>query len=242
MTVLAIVPTQREIGLFDAALQDTDAQAYVETVGALTVTRYPTLAIATALGGLGKAQFAAHTQHLIANGEWDLVVCAGAAGALTDDLAVGDVVFATETIEHDIRNRFGPPQMPRFETTPSVLDRCREVMQPNRDFVVHYAAIASGDEDVVDEDRRTEVRSRTDAIAVAWEGAGGARACRLSNMPFVEIRGISDGADSTAAGDFVANLPLVMRNVASVVVSLANSYIEGRGTHGMDAGFLYTAI
>jgi adenosylhomocysteine nucleosidase len=116
------------------------------------------------------------------------------------DLSVGDVVIATETVEHDIRNRFGPPQMPRFEATVSVLDRCRELMRPNGDFVIHYAAIANGDEDVVDDERRAEVRCRTGVVAV---------------------RGISDGADSSAAGDFVANLPLVMRNVVSVVVSLA---------------------
>jgi nucleoside phosphorylase len=30
-----------------------------------------------------------------------LVVCAGSAGALLDALAVGDVVVATATIEHD---------------------------------------------------------------------------------------------------------------------------------------------
>ncbi len=227
MTILAIVPTQREMGFFDAALRQTSDRTIAEKVGTLVITRFPELWVATALGGLGKAQFAAHTQHLIENDEWDLIVCAGAAGALADDLAVGDVVIATETIEHDIRNCFGPPQMPRFETTAPVLDRCREVMQLNGDFVIRYAAIASGDEDVVDEDRRTEVRTRTGAIAVAWEGAGGARACRLSGVPFVEIRGISDGANSSAAGDFVANLPLVMRNVSSVVVALAHIHLGG---------------
>lgn len=74
---------------------------------------------------------------------------------------------------------------------------------------------------MVSEERRAEVRTRTGAVVVAWEGAGGARACQLRGIPFVEIRGISDGANQTAAGDFVANLPVVMGNVASVVTSLA---------------------
>ena len=221
MTLLAIVPTQRELDLFAAALQRFDAGAASETIGVLGVKRFPELSIVTALGGLGKAQFAAHTQHLIANGEWDIVVCAGAAGTLANSMRVGDVVIATETVEHDIRNRFGPPHMPRFAATPQALDRCHAATQDDGAFTVHYAPVASGDEDVVEEARRSELSARTGAAAVAWEGAGGARACLLSGVPYVEIRGISDGANSTAAGDFVANLPLVMENVASVVVSLA---------------------
>ncbi|MEZ4869387.1 MAG: 5'-methylthioadenosine/S-adenosylhomocysteine nucleosidase [Caldilineaceae bacterium] len=221
MTILAIVPTSRELATFDAALRQEGVRAITETVGTLAVTHFPELSVATALGGLGKAQFAAHTQHLIENGEWEIVVCAGAAGALVDDLSVGDVVIATETIEHDIRNRFGPPQLPRFETTITVLKQCRNLTLVDQNFTIHYAAIASGDEDVVDEARRAEVHARTNALAVAWEGAGGARACLLSGVPYVEIRGISDGSNNTAAKDFVANLPQVMRNVASVVVSLA---------------------
>ena len=223
MTILAIVPTQREIDLFEASLRRASDCAIAEKVGVLTVTRFSDLAVAIALGGLGKAQFAVHTQHLIENGEWEMVVCVGAAGALADDLSVGDVVIATETVEHDIRNYFGPPRLPRFEVAPHILEHCRDVVQIDSDFVIHYAAVASGDEDVVDADRRSEIQARTGALAVAWEGAGGARACRLSGVPFVEIRGISDSANSTAAGDFVANLPLVMRNVASVVASLTGN-------------------
>ena len=47
---------------------------------------------------------------------------------------------------------------------------------------------------------------RTGALAVAWEGAGGARACHFSGIPFLEIRGITDSADSDAASDFRATL------------------------------------
>ena len=32
-----------------------------------------------------------------------MVICAGTAGGLSDDLKIGDVVVATETVEHDFR-------------------------------------------------------------------------------------------------------------------------------------------
>ena len=67
--------------------------------------------------------------------------------------------------------------------------------------------------------RQEELRRRTDALAVAWEGAGGARACQFSAVPFVEIRGVTDGANSSAAADFAANLETAMRNVATLIVT-----------------------
>src|SRR6266478_4000180 len=49
-----------------------------------------------------------------------LVICAGAAGALVNGLSIGDVVVATETVEHDIRNKFGLPLLPRFGSAKAI--------------------------------------------------------------------------------------------------------------------------
>jgi adenosylhomocysteine nucleosidase len=130
-----------------------------------------------------------------------VVICAGAAGALSDGLAVGDVVVATETVEHDIHNHFGPPRLPRFSGAATMIESLRGVRPPRNAFSVHFGPIASG------------------ALAVAWEGAGGARACQFSAMPFVEIRGVTDGANGRAAADFRANLAAAMANVATLIVT-----------------------
>jgi len=72
---------------------------------------------------------------------------------------------------------------------------------------------------------------RTGALAVAWEGAGGARACHFSGIPFLEIRGITDSADSDAASDFGANLEGAMRNVAALFeTELLIGWFERSGT------------
>jgi nucleoside phosphorylase len=55
--------------------------------------------------------------------------------------------------------------------------------------------IASGDEDIVTIERAAELHTQTGAVAVAWEGAGVARACLFSQIPYLEIRGITDTAD-----------------------------------------------
>lgn len=219
MNRLIVIPTAPETDHFLEALAEQGYQAHAAAAGRLATTYFPALDITVAQGGLGKTQFAVHTQHLIEAAPWDWVICAGAAGALTDSLAVGDVVIATETVEHDIRNRFGKPLLPRFGSAETILEHCRQTLPATQTYKVHFGAIASGDEDVVELVRREAIYRQTGALAVAWEGAGGARACRFSNIPYLEVRGVSDRADGKAAADFLENLPVVMSHVAEVIVS-----------------------
>ena len=220
MKTLTVIPTRAERDLFLQSCRDMGYQAETRAIGRLSSAYLPLLDLAIAGGGLGKAQFAVQTQYLIDTAHWDLVICAGAAGALADGLAAGDVVIATETVEHDIRNLFGPPHLPRFSGSKEHLEKCRGAFQLAPVCRVHFGPIASGDEDIADPKRRKALRSRTGALAVAWEGAGGARACKFSEVPFLEIRGVTDSADALAALTFLLNLKRTMKNVAWVVTSL----------------------
>ena len=222
MEILIVIPTRGEFNLFLKSCTARGLQTESSSVGRIPVVRLPDLGITVARGGLGKVQFAVQTQHLLdVHPHWDLVICAGAAGALADDLAVGDVVVATETVEHDILNRFGPPIIPRFQGAEVVISDLASVSEASDAFTVRFGPVASGDEDVIDVERKHALRSLTGGIAVAWEGAGGARACQFSGIPYVEVRGISDSADSDAASDFEANQEEVMRNVSVVVTRWA---------------------
>lgn len=220
MRTLIMVPLQEEISLFCHACTARGLATVDATVGQLIARRVPDLGLTVVPGGLGKVQFAIQTQHVLdVNRTWDVVICAGAAGALVNGVAVGDVVVATETVEHDIHNHFGPPRLPRFSGAPTMIESLKGVRPPRNTFTVHFGPIASGDEDVVAVERQEELRRRTGALAVAWEGAGGARACQFSGVPFVEIRGVTDGANSSAAADFRANLAAAMANVATMIVT-----------------------
>ena len=226
MRVLTIIPTQNELDCFVRSFHEAGFESEQLDAGKLSLLHFPVLAVLVAHGGLGKVQFAVQTQYLIEHGKWEVAICAGAAGALSGDLSIGDVVIATETIEYDIQNRFGPPMLPHFPCAEQILERCRLGLRAEQSFGIHYGPIASGDEDVVEEKRRQLIQKRTGALAVAWEGAGGARACRFSDLPYVEIRGITDGADSEAAGDYRMNLNRAMESVARVVAFLAGSELR----------------
>lgn len=219
MKILIITPMQEEFDFFLQAAARHGFWAEEMRLGRLPAVQLPELGVSLACGGLGKTQFGIQTQHLLDTETWNLVICAGVAGALAEELAVGDVVAATKTIEHDYHNKFTLRPQPQFEGAALVLAQLRGVTVPAADFRIHFGPIASGDEDIIDVVRGRELREATAALAVAWEGAGGARACLFSGTPFVEIRGVTDNANHTAPADFETNLELAMRNLAAFVIA-----------------------
>jgi adenosylhomocysteine nucleosidase len=220
MNLLVITPLQEEFDFFLQSCVGRGCQVEHALAGRLRVAQLPELDITVARGGVGKAQFAVQTQHLLdVRPGWGLVVCAGAAGGLADDLAVGDVVVATTTVEHDYQNRFSARPVPKFDGDPAAIANLQRVTLSSDSLRVRFGTVASGDEDVIDDERKRALQRSTGALAVAWEGAGGARACAFSGVPFVEIRGVTDAANHMAAADFETNLAVAMRNVATLITS-----------------------
>ncbi len=216
---LVVTPLQKEFDLFLSSCARRGLQAENIVIGRLPAVRLPALGLTLARGGIGKVQFAVQTQHLLdARPGWELVICAGAAGGLADELSIGDVVVATTTIEHDYNNKFSQRPLPGFDSAPNVIASLQQAASAPDSFKVHFGAVASGDEDVVDDERKKALRQLTGALAVAWEGAGGARACAFGDVPFVEMRGVTDAADHDAPADFKANLKVAMDNIVTLLM------------------------
>lgn len=165
-------------------------------------------------GGHGKVEFALRALTEIQKVKPTLFICAGAAGALNPSYAPRDLILGQETLEHDFQLKFVRRPTPCFPADAKVLQSM--LKQVDRfDFQVHVGKIASGDEDIINPERAAELRRLTGADAVAWEGAGGARAARLTNTAFIEIRMISDTAGTDAADRFRENLEPGMKNLAA---------------------------
>lgn len=172
------------------------------------------------VGGHGKVQYALRVQNFLSElrGQVRLVVCAGACGSLLPTLAVRDVVVAEHTLEHDFRLRFLQRPLPKFSGDRLALESLRQFK--TSDFGVHFGPMASGDEDIVDADRAREIHAATSALAVAWEGAGGARASLLQGVPYIEVRGVTDSCDGPVLEHFQHNLSPAMAHVAQVLAIL----------------------
>lgn len=229
MKTLILTPTQREFAFFLQSCTRFGIEISNSRLGRLPVVQLPQLNVTVVLGGTGKAQFAIHTQHMLDSGTtWNLVICAGGAGALVDRVGIGDVVIATEIVEHDYQNRFNQRPLPKFEIAEAAISVLQRAVLRPLSFKAHFGTVASGDEDVIEPERRRFLQQSTGALAVAWEGAGGARACAFSNVPFVEIRGVTDAANHSASADYDENLELAMGNVAEVITSSLNGPLAAK--------------
>jgi adenosylhomocysteine nucleosidase len=220
MKTLIVFPLQEELDLFLASCRQKGLSWAQGQIGRLPVFQVPDLGTSLAKGGTGKAQFAVQTQHLLDAGPvWEMVICAGAAGALVDEIAIGDVVVATVTVEHDYRNQFSERPLPNFRGSRQALAALRAVRMENVAYDIHFGPVASGDEDIMAAERRQQLNEQTGGLVAAWEGAGGARACAFSGLPFLEVRGVSDAADASAATAFEENLEKAMSHVADLITA-----------------------
>lgn len=184
-------------------------------LGALSFSVFASARIICAVGGLGKAQFGIQTQFFLNRlAGITRVYCVGSAGSLASDVRVFDVVVADATVEHDFLVRFVDRPQPCFAGSQVLLAELREVACLG--FSTHFGTVASGDEDIVCVRRGAEVALKTGAIAVAWEGAGGARAAALQGLPFAEVRGVTDLV-GTRAIDFRANIRIACMNATNLV-------------------------
>ncbi len=168
------------------------------------------------------------------------LVFIGTAGALADNLKVGDIVVAKRLVQHDldarpIIKRFELPLLNRIyvdtdanltaialQSIASLLDKGVNMVIGDKnawDFGITKPAlvsgdIASGDQFVNDEVKRQSIINELpDIQCVEMEGAAVAQACFEFKIPFSVIRIISDTADHNARVDF-----------GKFVIEVANAY------------------
>lgn len=224
MHIVVMTPLEEECSALVRSLLSQGYTMQARSVGRLVGHFFPELDMLLVQSGHGKTQSALQTQHVLDHLEHrekiDIVLCAGAAGALISDLAVGDLVVGEVTLEHDYLLRFVQRPAPQFIGSQEFLAilRSRPVLLEHAR--VHYGIIASGDEDIVERERGQALHRQTGALAVAWEGAGVARACRFTDLPYLEIRGITDNADHNAPVVFRENLEIAMAHIGRLLVLL----------------------
>jgi adenosylhomocysteine nucleosidase len=219
MKTAILTPLQEELAILVAELEQFGLHKSELRLGNLKVFEFSEVDLLVACGGHGKTQFGIQAQYLLCQApQIQQLLCAGAAGALSNSLQVGDIVVATETIEHDYTLKFVNRPLPRFAGNSQIVEALQHLPKTGLAFSIHFGIVASGDEDIVDVARGQELARVTDSIAVAWEGAGGARACQFNEKRYVELRGMTDTANHQAAADFEVNLETAMHNLAQLVV------------------------
>lgn len=222
MRNLAICPLKVELKNLVTALRSighTHKQVYI---GDLKAYEFKDLDLLVTTGGHGKSQFSLQTQYLIdKNTDAVHVFCIGSAGGLFKDILQNDIVVGSKTIEYDFKSLFHKNSLPEFLGSQKLLKKINNKLSliNHTGFKAHIGIIASGDEDILDVNRAKEIYNQTKALAVAWEGAGAARACKFNNIDFLEIRAITDFANQESNSDFKANLKTAMSNACEVLLT-----------------------
>lgn len=207
---------------------DTCSVDQQTTAAGLTVHRaaHAGHALRIVQSGVGKVNAALATQLLIDRFDVDAVLCTGTAGALADDLAIGDLVVATDCVQHDLQVDFlGLPrgQVPFtdhrfFATDPTLREHATQVAVGDR--TVRTGRVLTGDRFVEDAADREALRADLGGDCVEMEGAAVGQVCAVNDVPYLVVRAISDRADASSGADFQAVLEDAAEASARLVLTL----------------------
>jgi adenosylhomocysteine nucleosidase len=191
--------------------------------------------VVLALSRIGKVAAATTATTLIEAFDARRIVFTGVAGGVGADVQVGDVVVASEFVQHDMD---ASPLFPRYHVPLYGRDcfACDTALSAmlleaahagvaraggrfdvkNEGVTVHHGLIASGDRFVSGAAESQALQAALLAgglapLAVEMEGAAVAQVCFDYGIPFAAVRTISDRADDQAHVDF----PTFVAEVAS---------------------------
>jgi adenosylhomocysteine nucleosidase len=178
--------------------------------------------------GIGKVNAALATAAL-ANSGASRIVFTGMAGGVGPDMHIGDVVVATDLIQHDFdlsaQDEYSPGQIPgepaSWAANPALSDALA-IAASELGPTVHRGRVASGDQFIWSAQRANQIRDQFGAMAVEMEGAAVAQVCSKLGIPFGVLRWISDSANEDATIDF----PAFVSKIADLDLSVLRALVS----------------
>jgi adenosylhomocysteine nucleosidase len=196
------------------------------------------------LSRIGKVAAATTATALVERFDVSAIVFTGVAGGLASGVNVGDMVVASEFIQHDMDASplFAPLEIPLygravFPTDAGLTESLRAAAQGllnnlsrwvDRDTLhalhvqspkVHSGLVLSGDRFVSTSAESQALQKRLPlALAVEMEGAAVAQVCHDYGVPFAAVRTISDRADDHATIDFSRFIQEVASRYTSALI------------------------
>lgn len=161
--------------------------------------------------GVGKVNGAVCVQILVDRFGVEGIVNTGIAGSLKAEINIGDLVLATDAVQHDVdATQFSYPlgQIPQMNVFAFKADErlrqlaagcCRQV---NPDIGVYEGRVLTGDQFVSSKEKKEWLAKVFAGACTEMEGGAIAQAAWLNQVPFLIVRAISDKADDSAQMDY----------------------------------------
>lgn len=178
--------------------------------------------------GIGKVNAAICTQILIDDFSVDKVINVGIAGGIGKDVYPGDVVIASNLVQHDMdTSAFGDEigQIPRLDTydfkcTNELVDKAKSACVNIKDHKSFVGRIVTGDQFISNTEKIKWLNEKFEALACEMEGGSIAQVCYLNKVAFVVIRSISDNANNGAHMDYEKFAPIAIRNSTEILKNI----------------------
>lgn len=132
----------------------------------------------------------------------------GVAGALNPNLKIGDMLYATSLVQHDVDiTAFGHPygyvpETSIFIKSDDALNALASSVAAEKGIELKGGVIATGDQFICDNAKKEWLKVTFKADAAEMEGASVALVCESLGVPFFVLRAISDEAGGSAEFDF----------------------------------------
>jgi adenosylhomocysteine/aminodeoxyfutalosine nucleosidase len=158
----------------------------------------------------------------------DVLLFSGVAGAISDELKIGDLIIADGLCQHDLDiTAFGHPYgyVPEGEVCIPTSPRLRGIAKKValvKNIVLKEGIIATGDQFVASSDRKNWIGDTFNADALEMEGASVAVVCSALDIEFFILRAISDAADMDASFNFDEFLESSAKVSADFILSMVD--------------------
>ena len=181
--------------------------------------------------GVGKVNAARITQILIDKLEVENIINVGSAGALNEELNIGDIVIADRLIQHDFditafnhNKGYITGVGDYIETDKRLQEKFKKAANKMEDknYKIKVGTIASGDIFCTDIEMKDKIQLKFNAECIEMEGAAIAQVCYLDKIPFIVIRSISDSPNGNNAIVFDEFVKLASKRCSEILSNLFN--------------------
>ena len=188
--------------------------------------RYDNIDLVIAYSKIGKVNSALTASTMIEKFGIEMLLFSGVAGAINENLHIGDLIIATELCQHDLDiTAFGHPfgyvpESKTFIKTNEKLNQMAKNVAKKLNLKLIDGVIATGDQFIAHHDKKEWIKTTFNADAIEMEGASVGFVCDSLGVPFFVLRAISDTADMDAGFDFDKFLEGSAKNSAEFLIKM----------------------
>lgn len=187
--------------------------------------------------GVGKVNAAMCTQTMIDVFDVTGIINTGIAGSLDADINIGDIVLASDTLEHDMDVAalgYEPGIIPDtsvsvFKTDDYLMDIAMQAVKASAiDVTVFTGRVVSGDQFISSKEKKAWLVSTFGGRCAEMEGASIGHVAVLNSVPYLVVRAISDKADDSAQLDYPTFAARAIDNSVRMMTEIIRRYEVNR--------------